>query len=187
MLLFQRLFCALLLTVVGCATTHPSGLGRAVSNPTTVHGNVDEIWERIVVVLNDYHFQIARESRLNGVIETDYKTGAGLLEPWHPDSVGMPNRLEGSFQPIRRRVIVRLRPGPQGGHLVSIEAIKELEDLAGLAAGSPGGATFQESRPLQRDLTAVVGQSAPSGWIAKGRDYALEQRLLGSIHKAISG
>ena len=34
-------------------------------------------------------FEIARENKLDGVIETQYKTGAGILEPWHPDTVGL--------------------------------------------------------------------------------------------------
>ena len=176
----------LLTAAVGCTATHPSGRAHGIANPMAMsHPSEEALWERIVVVLNDHHFQIANESRLNGVIETDYKTGASVLEPWHPDAVGMNNRLEGTFQSIRRRVFVRLRPGPQGGQLVGVEAYKELEDLTGLAATSAGGATFQESRPLERDLTAVVGQSAPSGWIPKGRDYALEQRLLNEIQKAV--
>jgi hypothetical protein len=91
--------------------------------------------------------------------------------------VGVENRLESTLQSIRRRMIVNVTPAP-GGHWISVEALKELEDLPGLAANSPGAATFQESRPLQRDLDVVVGQTAPSGWILLGRDVLLEQAYL---------
>ena len=51
---------------------------------------------------------------------------------------------------------------------------------------SPGGATFLESKPLDRDLNLVVGQSAPSGWLWAGRDYQLEQSILGQLQYLLS-
>jgi hypothetical protein len=80
-------------------------------------------------------------------------------------------------------VFVSITPS-EGGYLVAVEAFKELEDLAGLAAISSGGATFQESTPLQRDLNLVVGQSTPSGWIPLGRDIELEQDMLIRLQSA---
>lgn len=158
----------------------------AVGNPILVPAANDEVlWERTVDVLHDFHFQIARENRFSRVIETDYRTGSGLLEPWHHDSVGLANRMESTLQSVRRKVLVRLLPSEQGaGYLVSVEAFQEREDLPGIAANSPGGASFQENKPLQRDLNLVVGQSAPSGWIPMGRDPALEQKILQSLHVA---
>lgn len=154
--------------------------------PIFVPGNDYEVaWERAVDVLHDYRFHIAREGKLDGVIETEYKVGAGVFEPWHHDSVGVENRLESTLQSIRRRVFVRIVPA-DGGFLVSVEAHKELEDLPGLAANTAGGATFQEHAPLERDLSLVVGQTAPSGWIPQGRDLALEQDMLRSLHEAFS-
>ena len=55
------------------------------------------------------------------------------------------------------------------------------KDLPGVAANSLGGATFLESKPLDRDLNLVVGQSAPSGWMWAGRDYQLEQSIVGQL------
>ena len=155
-------------------------------NPMLVAAtNHEVLWERTVDILHDFHFEIASENRFSGVIETDYRTGASLLEPWHQDAVGLENRLEGTLQSIRRKVYVRLTPDEAGrGYVVSVEAYKEFEDLPGVAANSPGGATFQEATPLQRDLNLVVGQSAPSGWIPAGRDAALEQKVLQSLQIA---
>jgi len=157
-------------------------------NPMLVSAtNYEILWERTVDVLHDFHFEIASENRFSRVIETDYRTGSGLLEPWHQDSVGYENRLESTLQSVRRKVFVRLTPDESGqGYAVSVEAYKEFEDLPGVAANSPGGATFQESTPLQRDLNLVVGQSAPSGWIPSGRDLALEQQILKSLQVAYS-
>ncbi|MBX3439594.1 MAG: hypothetical protein KF861_19050 [Planctomycetaceae bacterium] len=165
-----------------------SGSFAPVANPLPVMATNDEVlWERTVDVLHDFHFEIARESRFSRVIETEYRTGSGVLEPWHQDSVGSENRWESTLQSIRRKVIVRVLPSGDGaGYLVTVEAFKESEDLAGVAANSPGGATFQEATPLDRDLNQVVGQSAPSGWIPLGRDAALEQHILRSLQVAYS-
>jgi hypothetical protein len=147
------------------------------------HCNHDSIWERTVDVLHGFQFQIDREDRLDGLIETKYKTGSSIFEPWHLETVGFHNRMESTLQSIRRRVFVRIWPD-EGGHLVTVEAFRELEDLPGLAANSPGGATFKENTPLQRDLNLVTGQTAPSGWIAQGRDLDLEQALLARLNAA---
>ena len=179
--------CAALLTVLvglaGCQSFSSNRQAGLLSNPLILPARNDEIaWERTVEVLHDYQFQIARENKLDGVIETDYKIGAGLLEPWHRDAVGFENRLEGSLQSVRRRAFVSLSRSPDG-YAVGVEVFKEQEDLEGLAANSPGGATFQESAPLDRDLNQVIGQSKRSGWIPLGRDPQLEQAILASLHR----
>ena len=71
--------------------------------------------------------------------------------------------------------------------MVNLQVFKEQEDLHGLAANSTGGATFQESTPLERDLNLVVGQTTPSGWIARGRDPALEQLMLADLECLLNG
>lgn len=147
--------------------------------------NQDTVWERTVDVLHEYPFYVRREDRLDGVIETEYKTGSGILEPWHKDSVGHFQKMESTLQSIRRRVVVNITPAGNGFYIY-VEAYKELEDLVGLAANSAGGATFQESQPLQRDLDLVVGQTAPSGWISQGRDFALEQDILQRINRSFA-
>ena len=145
----------------------------------------DLMWERAVAVLNNYHFIIARESKLEGVIETQYRAGSNLLEPWHHDSVGYGNKLESTLQSIRRRVVVTFQNTADNMLIVSVRADKEIEDVPGLAANYEGGATFRDSDPLQRDLDQVVGQSGPSRWIPRGTDPALEVELLSQIRSAV--
>jgi hypothetical protein len=171
----------------GCAAIPGRGPALpAAANPLPVQAANEEIlWERTVDVLHDYHFRIERENRVARVIETVPRVGSGVLEPWHRDSVGLANRLESSMQSIRRRVIVTMIPAEAPGQFfVSVQALKEREDLRGLAANSPGAATFLESQPLDRDLDPVVGQSAPSDWLPLGRDLALEQSLVASLQRA---
>lgn len=168
-------------TSSGCATIQ--GYNAPVTNPVFVRANNHEVaWERTVDVVHEYLFEIERENKLGGVIETRYKTGPGALEPWHRDSVGTANRVESTLQSIRRKAYVSVTP-VQGGYLIGVEAHKELEDVAG-AANLQGAATFLDDSLLQRDLNAVVGQATPSGWVSKGRDEALEQSMLKSINRA---
>ena len=158
----------------------------AVQNPTIIRANNHETaWERTVDVLHDYSFEIERENKLGGVIETKYIVGAGLLEPWHREAVGFDNRLEGTLQSIRRRAFVTLTP-TEDGYLVGVEVFKEIEDVQGTLQNSAGAATFQESTPLQRDLNLIVDESTPAGWIPRGRDLALEQSILRQLEAVFS-
>lgn len=149
----------------------------ATENPILVRAqSPKECWSKTVDLIHDY-FEIARENQLDGIIETRPKVGASMWEPWHHDSVGVRNRMESTFQSIRRRAFVNITPNEQG-YLIGVEVFKESEDVKGRTDNSPGPATFQENRTLQRDLRMVVGQSSPDGWITLGRDSQLEQRML---------
>jgi len=177
--------------LTGCASTRPGGFVKsrapkgAIENPVFVSCNDEEwLWESVVDVTHDY-FRIARENRLEGMIETEPKVAAGILEPWHRDSVGARNRLEASLQSQRRRGFVSIHPD-QGGYWVGIEVLKEQEDVEQAPDHSAGGATFQDSRPLQRDLTLVVGEAPPAGWIPLGRDADLEQKFLTRLRKQLT-
>lgn len=165
---------------LSCAHLAPSA-PAPLPNPFFVPANNPEVvWERAVDVLHEYPFYIERESRLDGIIETEYKVGSGVLEPWHKESIGCEERVESTLQSIRRRVRLTLTPQP-GGFLVGVEAIKELEDAAGPI---PAGAPFAQAPPFEREAVFVGPEAAPTGWIPLGRDLLLEQDLLARLHEA---
>ncbi|QDT36413.1 hypothetical protein [Stratiformator vulcanicus] len=156
---------------------------ETVSNPVFVPcGNSEVAWERTVDAIHDFRFPVARENKLDGVIETEYRIGSGLLEPWNKDSVGFTNRLESTLQSIRRKAIVTVAP-TQGGYLVGVESIKELEDVRPVGRSTVGGETFQTRQELRRDLDLVDDTTVPRGWIYQGRDFALEQAMLQRVRK----
>ena len=175
---------AALSLMAGCLSSPPKTAGGGASSIQVSDSQRDPLWERAVVVLNRNHFQVARESKLEGVIETNYRAGSNLLEPWHPDSVGLENRLESTLQSIRRKVTVSMQSNGAGTMLVNVRVDKEIEDLPGIAANYEGGATFNEAQPLNRDLSQVVGQSGPSRWLSIGRDPLLENKILNEIQGA---
>jgi hypothetical protein len=179
--LFAVIAVTLAVFCAGCVSSPPIAAIGGASAVQVSDSQRDSLWERAVMVLNRNHFQVARESKLEGIIETEYRGGSGVLEPWHPDSVGFSNRLESSLQSIRRRVLINMASTGPGLMTVSIRADKELEDVPGLAANYEGGATFSENQPLQRDLDQVVGQAGPSRWLSIGRDPLLEHKLMSEI------
>jgi hypothetical protein len=167
----------------GCAMRRPVIAGNPIFVPAQ---NEDAAWERTVDVVHDY-FDIARENRIlgsqPGIIETRWRIGANVLEPWHHDSHGLDNRLESTLQSIRRRAFISLTPA-EGGYLVSVEVFKEIEDLPGVANTTVGGATFHLASPLRRDLDLVTGQSSQSTWDPLGRDEVLENEMLRRVQSA---
>lgn len=174
----------LLLLAVGCHML-PSSQTEPAGNPLFVSGgNQDAVWERVVDVLHEYPFQIAREDRLDGLIETKYKVGSGVLEPWHKESVGLYNRWESTLQSIRRRVLVSISQ-VEGGFVIGVEANRELEDERPVNRDRVEG-TFREDAPLQRDLELVTGNAEVQGWIPQGRDFDLEQDMMRRLTRAFS-
>ena len=170
--------------VTGCVGPQVSALPEQLPNPVFVPASdYNSVWEVAIDVMHSLQMPIERESKLDGIIETNYKVGAGILEPWHKDAVSMADRLEGSFQSIRRRVVMSITPG-QGGYFVGVEVLKELENPDKLIINSPGYSTFGENRPLQRDLNVVIGAATPEGWIPRGRDCGLEQSILARLQTA---
>ena len=167
------------LIAAGCAAMPP--MAPVGPTPTVVPGTITErTWEQTVDALHSFHFSIEKENRLAGTIQTGYLPGAGLLEPWHYDSVTLGDRIESSLQPIRRRALVTLTQINTGVQ-VNVEVIKERENPSGPTRHSSGVATYPGGQPLQRDLNVVIGGSTPPGWIALGRDAALERVLLTAI------
>lgn len=180
----------LVFTGLSCATIPPWNTARGPApNPIFVAANTTDpnselaVTERVADVLARYNFEIDTANQVEGTIATRYKVGASVLEPWQKDSVGTANRCESTLQPIRRKVLVHVVRA-QGGFLVSVEALKELEDMTSVSPNSAGGSTFIEDYPLRRDLNLVVGQASPSGWIPLGHDLALEQDMLCRLQSA---
>lgn len=160
-----------------------------IANPIFVAANSGNpesdlfVSERAADVLAKYHFEIDTTNQLEGTIATQYRVGSGVLEPWNRDSVGLDNRLESTLQSIRRKVLIHF-VRVEGGYLVSVEALKEEEDVTSPTPNSPGGSTFPQRYPLQRDLNMVLGQATPPGWFPRGRDVALEQNILCRLQAA---
>ncbi len=156
--------------------------------------NRDVVWDQVVDVVDDY-FRIERERRVRlvgnvlteGRIDTFPQGGATVLEPHMKDSVGRMNRWESTFQAIRRQATVRVIPA-QGGFLVEVQVDKQLEDLPQPDRATAGAATFRHDTSLHSGRMARASNfETPRMWIDKGRDPALEQRILADIQERLGG
>ena len=191
--LFQ--FCLVFLAfVAGCAVDRrlpdPGWRTQNVfhDNPTFLPVTDHEfVWETMVDVVDDY-FQIKQEEPVRlvgnvlteGRLDTRPAIGSTIFEPWRRDSASRYEKLESTLQSMRRHAVVRVVPA-EGGYLVDVAVYKELEDVVEPENASAGAATFRHDSSLTRVVTPVGSQEIHDGWIPKGRDTALEQRILGQL------
>jgi hypothetical protein len=163
------------------------------NNPTLLPiTNHECAWETVVDVVDDY-FKIQREEPVRlvgntlteGRLDTFPQIGATFFEPWLHDSAGPYERVESTLQSMRRRAVVRVMPA-EGGYLVDVAVVKELEDVLRPEHATAGAATFRYDDSLTRVVNPVGGREVNEGWIGQGRDTALEQRILDHLHQRSS-
>ncbi|MDO5582035.1 MAG: hypothetical protein Q4G69_12975 [Planctomycetia bacterium] len=151
------------------------------------------LWESTVDVLDNY-FPIANENpiqsrtirdekgvvsvaRTEGRIDTKPVIAAGVLQPWKKNSVDISQRIEATFQTIRRSAVVRIVP-EGNGFLVHLAVYNELENLP-----EPMNSNISNrNNTFSNDISQIelpTGTAAPSeGWIPLGRNTELEQYIL---------
>ena len=142
------------------------------------------LWSVVVDVL-DSHFEIAHEEPVRlydnvlteGRLDTKPKIAASMMEFWHVDSVGLRERIDCTFQTVRKRGLVRVIP-VVGGFQIEILVHKELEDLKAPAKAPTTNANFRYRSDSDPFMDAVDINPASAGWITLGRDTAMEDRLL---------
>lgn len=170
----------------GCAMIEPWMAPRpTMENPLVVPtADFETVWKATIASLDEY-FDIANENRLSRTIVTQPKIGATVLEPWSGDSVGFHERLESTFQTIRRFAQATVTPAPSGGFAIKIVVYKELEDLAKPDRQAAGRAVFNNDFPINRSREIVGPVPVPNGWIRLNRDSKLEQEIILKIRDAL--
>ena len=196
-----------LLALVACALLMPVhwGCGRLayrlnnqipenfVPNPLELPPAEDNfVWSQVIDALDDY-FRIAREQPvqnsagivLDGRVETSYRIGASLLEPWRKDSTSGFERLQSTLQSIRRRAIVTVRPAG-AGYLLEVVVQKDLEDTNRSQFATEASSTRRHDGTVVRLDDNFDATPQTLGWIPLGRDTSLEQKILQDIHGRVT-
>jgi len=159
-----------------------------LSNPITVNvGDSEFLWNQVVDTVEDY-FRIKSEQRaarddvqwLEGRLETYPEESPTYLEPWRKASTHGFQRLQSTFQTIRRTCFIRVIPTEQG-FTIAVEVIKELEDVDRSLSSSEGSAIARHDGSIVRVNPKLVGQPITLGWIRQENDTELEQRILREI------
>ncbi|MDR3632764.1 MAG: hypothetical protein P4L84_02955 [Isosphaeraceae bacterium] len=156
-----------------------------VENPLLVpSGDFETVWNATVKVVDEY-FDIAFENRLSRKIVTQPAIGPTLLEPWDGSSSGFGERLESTLQTIRRRGEISVNAAPGGGFLVQVTVFKELEDMVKPDRQAAGRAVFNNDPSVNRTREIVGPFPVPAGWIPRGRDANLENKIVRKLRDAL--
>ncbi len=183
----------------GCRAGAPLGLvgaapALAVGNPIYIAGGDREfVYEQVVDAIDDY-FKIQSERRMQlvgnivtpGRVDTFPVIGATVLEPWRADFGLGPETLHNTLQTIRRFAIVEMIPDG-GGYLISVNVMKEMEDVSQPDSSTVGGATLRHDGTLVRTKEKLRQPPVTLGWIPLGRDTLLEERILLDIQSRLTG
>lgn len=174
-----------------------------VPNPLELPPAADDfVWLQVVDSVDDY-FRIVREQPvqnsgnmvLDGHLETSYRIGASLMEPWRKDSTSGFERLQSTLQSIRRRatVTVRPRPGIDGligggatGYIIEVVVQKDLEDTDRTQYATETTNSVRHDGTIIRQEDSFDGSPQTLGWIPLGRDTSLEQVILRDIFSRIT-
>lgn len=152
----------------------------------------DFVWSQVVDAVDDY-FRISREQPvqnsgnmiLDGRIETSYRVGASVLEPWRKDSTVGFERLQSTLQSIRRRAILTVRPRG-AGYTIEIVVQKDLEDIDHTQDATETTTAVRYDGTVVRIEDAFDDSPSTLGWIPLGRDTSLEQVMLRDIFGRIT-
>ncbi|WP_231131360.1 hypothetical protein [Crateriforma conspicua] len=166
---------------------------QPLPNPIELPASPDDfVWLQVVDVVDDY-FRIAKEQPvqnnrqivLDGQLETAYRTGSSVLEPWRKDSTPGFERWQSTFQSVRRRAIVTLRPSGNG-YWLEVVVQKDLEDPDRVQYATETTAGVRHDGTLVSGAEEVQDGPQTLGWIPLGRDAALEQRMVADIYGRIT-
>lgn len=166
----------------------PPPVELPVANPAHV-GAVDPdfLWRQVVDAVDDY-FRIdseqpVRRDNLNwleGRLTTYPEVSGTSFEPWRHDASRGFERLQSTFQTIRRSATVRIVPEPTG-YVLDIQVKKEQEDVDQSQFATAGAAAQRHDGSIVRQDNQVRQQPITLGWYEIGRDRDLERRLMESI------
>ena len=170
------------------AAPPPPPVEIPVSNPSHI-GNVDPdfLWRQVVDAVDDY-FRIANEQPvrrgadawLEGRLTTVPDVSGSSFEPWRNDTARGFERLQSTFQTIRRTVTVRVIP-EETGYLIDIQALKEQEDVDQSQYSTAGSSSQRHDGSIVRSENQLRQLPVTLGWFEIGRDLELEQRIMSNI------
>lgn len=159
-----------------------------VANPTRV-GPIDPefLWFQVVDAVDDY-FRIQNEQWvrrdnvqwLEGRLTTYPEVSGTSLEPWRRDPAGGFERLQSTFQTIRRTATVRVMP-EESGYLIEVQVLKEQEDVDQAQASTAGSTAQRHDGTIVRNENQQRQLPVTLGWFEIGRDAQLENRIMSGI------
>ena len=78
-------------------------------------------------------------------------------------------------------------PFPEGGYLVDVVVLKEIEDLDRPERATTSSTMLQHDGSLVQEEDRFEGGPITLGWIPLGRDVTLEHRILAELSGRLAG
>lgn len=164
-----------------------------VSNPARV-GIMDPefLWLQVVDSVDDY-FRVQNEQWvrrdqqqwLEGRLTTYPEVSGTSLEPWRRESTRGFERLQSTFQTIRRTATVRVVP-EESGYYIEVQVVKEQEDVDQAQASTAGSSAQRHDGTIVRNENQQRQLPVTLGWFEIGRDTELERRIMSEILGRVS-
>jgi hypothetical protein len=194
---FKQDWVGLILLSAGCVAAPvvdsvpdagPAQVVAEIENPVYIplgHESYGQVFENVLQTLIDEGFEIQEANRYDGRVEALPRIAPGLGLFLKPGSPSFRERLLATCQTYRHRVSVVIQPADNGGYFVEIIARKELEDLARPVRATAGASFFRNDNNVERQFEVIDPTVVGSGWIYKGRDVALEQRIIDRLKRCL--
>jgi len=150
------------------------------------------LWLQVVDSVDDF-FRIQNEQWvrrdpqqwLEGRLATYPEVSGTSLEPWRSESTRGFERLQSTFQTIRRTATVRVIP-EETGYLIDIQVVKEQEDVDQAQASTAGSSAQRHDGTIVRNENQQRQLPVTLGWFEIGRDSELERRIMSGILGRVS-
>ncbi len=171
----------------------PQPIEVPVSNPAHISPtDPDFLWRQIVDSIDDY-FKIESETPIRlspdsypvGRLTTYPEISGTSLEPWRGDTSRGFERLQSTFQTIRRTATVDVTR-EEHGYSIEIRVIKEKEDVDQSQFSAAGSAAQRHDGTIVRNDNQLRQLPVTLGWYEIGRDRELERRLMADILGRVS-
>lgn len=166
----------------GCARTAAVRLDNPLPFSDTDPSTVEAVSRR---VLEELRFRIETPQTLRGRLTTEPLTGASWFEFWRQDTLGRDQVTESSMHTTRRRAIVTISATAAGAE-VAVEVVKERMSAPDVGPGTM--AQVYSLYDLEHSELTRFDELEPSvfEWVERGRDDALEQRILVLIQRRLA-
>jgi hypothetical protein len=165
-----------------------------VNNPSHVPNMDPEfLWRQVVDSVDDYFPAFESEMPVRrradriqeGKLVTYPEISGTSFEPWRREAAPGPERLQSTFQTIRRTATVLVIPD-NTGYIIDVRVIKEQEDVDQSQFSAAGSASQRHDGTIVRNENQLRQLPVTLGWYEIGRDMDLERRILAKILGRVS-
>lgn len=142
---------------------------------------LEPLWDATLSVLRKHDFLPDRQDRAQGVITTLPSTSRQWGEVWRHDLADNYSKVESSMHTVQRQVTVRFVKSPEWSLSVQVDVFRLNVPESQITTASSAFQAFSGALPDTEGSQQISGVARGRNWVPKGRDAAMEDRLLNRI------